>query len=153
MDYYQTVSALLYLAKFHSCHWESKDEGGTLWEFGGHGFDEAAARCRPSESTSSFPALLGERLGGDLGKAVRDKVVRGIAGGRKWRTVVHGAVSMDNLLVVPYTDEQKEMAEFFPDLAMVGFKASGRGYGVLDVAGLLSRCVEPALLTHEQRVR
>lgn len=35
LDYYDTVAAIMYLADFHSIHWESRDEDGSIFELGG----------------------------------------------------------------------------------------------------------------------
>ena len=140
LDYYQTVAALKYLAKFHAVMWESKDEGGKIWARGGRGGGEAAGgEGSWGELSEKLAALAG-----GVGARIED----GLARGRKHRTVVHGDFVSASLLFVPNVEGA---ASDLPQVAATSFKRAGKGYGMFDVATLLCSSVDPSLLLHDQR--
>jgi hypothetical protein len=146
LDYYQTVAALTYIAKFHAVFWEAKDEDGKLWPYGGHGGEDYVVSTE--RNNDGRWGELSERLN-TMKSAVRGRVMDGISSSRKWRTVVHGAYQTSNLLMVPYVEGISESE--YPDVCSTDFKKSGKGYGMLDVATLLCKSVEPGLLLVDQR--
>ncbi|GMH74435.1 hypothetical protein TrLO_g15831 [Triparma laevis f. longispina] len=131
LDYYQTVSALTYLAEFHAIHWESKDEESTIFSFGGHGNSDYD--LTQGESSGSW-GDLGEKLY-EMRIPLRKRIKNNLLCSRKHRTIVHGYFSSKNLIIYPNMSEDNG----YPKIACTDFKLAGLGYGVYDVAILLGK--------------
>eukprot|EP00520_Triparma_pacifica_P012512 CAMPEP_0118632410 /NCGR_PEP_ID=MMETSP0785-20121206/431_1 /TAXON_ID=91992 /ORGANISM="Bolidomonas pacifica, Strain CCMP 1866" /LENGTH=390 /DNA_ID=CAMNT_0006523181 /DNA_START=14 /DNA_END=1182 /DNA_ORIENTATION=+ len=144
LDYYDTVAAIMYLADFHSIHWESRDnEAGSIFELGG-GIGRVDAIERDDDGTGTW-GDLSDKLA-TMKAGLTRRVEEGMHRSRKHRTIIHGNFVSSNLMLYPSSNP-----EAYSTCASFDFKKAGRGYGVYDLAVLLCESVDQGLLVRDQR--
>ncbi|GMH88951.1 hypothetical protein TrST_g1663 [Triparma strigata] len=142
LDYFQTVACLTYLAEFHAVHWESKESESSLFSFGGHGGSDYDLTSGGESSGGSWGEVGSKLI--EMRVPLRRRLNDSLTRSRRHRTVIHGSFESSNLIFFPSSNPH-------PTISSTDFKLSGLGYGVWDVASLLSTSTSPNILTHDQK--